>query len=678
MESFSKTMRNKRVLTYCLLLLGFSLLPVFGEEKVLPETPAVTTEAGLSEAETVQAEKRTEKINQYLENLIFRILQEDTDTGELPEAGFSIDVNNQNLEKLIATGEKGKKYLFSLLKETKSGYAKERILRELARETAGKELDNFTLETLYSIIKDRSSGIRFLTVRLLGEKGTSKSIPKINSLLYDPFILRKDVYPIRTAAREAIELIKIREEAGLLPEEERVKKWLAVIKEKAAARQDYFCEKAAGELALLPAGKESVWTELIAAKEMVGKKTLINNKIFGYLLLASANLKDERTLPLIEESIKDLSLVNMAVRSAAALSPLKTAELLLKEPVNNINSALMLKVLKEQPVENTSVIALTYTGYDKESYDAVVKDIKQILLVKRDNEAYKDAAEMYAYVLNDFERALFYFTLYENGAARDEAYSELLAKTLANNGKFMEAEKISPLMDLKSYIVNRKLLEIFTGLAVSDPVLDCRKNYRLVNIFLEMKNYGSALCVLKKPELMACTEIPEQYIKEKTTLCEATLKEERDDILGGLDTALNENASLEISTEKQEYKKDEEIKVKLLLKNTGVSAASGINDPAGNYGFDILVMKDGRLIKRLKKELSVSKIDGETIPDLFAVDPGTALASEIIIFSAAEEKTEQDVEILMSYVGGPEIATPGKEWIKHPLVSNEIIIKILK
>ena len=52
--------------------------------------------------------------------------------------------------------------------------------------------------------------------------------------------------------------------------------------------------------------------------------------------------------------------------------------------------------------------------------------------------------------------------------------------------------------------------------------------------------------------------------------------------------------------------------------------------------------------------------------------------SEIVIFSAAEEKTEQDVEILMSYVGGPEIATPGKEWIKHPLVSNEIIIKILK
>ena len=672
-------MRNKRVLTYCLLLLGFSLLPVFGEETVLPETPAVTTEAGLSEAETVQAEKRTEKINQYLENLIFRILQEDTDTGDLPEAGFSIDVNNQNLEKLIATGEKGKKYLFSLLKETKSGYTKERILRELAREAAGKEFDNFTLETLYSIIKNRSSGIRFLTVRLLGEKGTSKSIPKINSLLYDPFILRKDVYPIRTAAREAIELIKIREEAGLLPEEERVKKWLAIIKEKAAARQDYFCEKAAGELALLPAGKESVWTELITAKEMVGKKTLINNKIFGYLLLASANLKDERTLPLIEESIKDLSLVNMAVRSAAALSPLKTAALLLKEPINSINAALMLKVLKEQPVENPSSLVFNYTGYDKESYDAVVQDIKQILLVKRDNEAYKDAGEMYAYVLNDFERALFYFSLYENGTARDEAYSELLAKTLANNGNFMEAEKISPLMDLKSYVVNRKLLEIFTGLSlVADSVFECRKNYRLVNIFLEMKNYRSALCVLKKPELMACAEIPEQYIKDKITLCETALKEERDDIFGGLDTTLNENTSLEISTEKQEYKKDEEIKVKLLLKNTGVSAASGINDPAGNYGFDILVMKDGRLIKRLKKELSVSKTDGETAPDLFAVEPETALASEIIIFSAAEEKTEQEVEIIMSYVGGPEIAAPGKEWIKHPLVSNEIIIKILK
>jgi len=130
-------MRNKRLLTYGVLTVIFLLLQSgFGEEPDLVQNKDVTAEISLDDSKTQQAEKHAEKIKQYLENLIFRIQEEDTETGELPEAGFSIVTNNLNLEKLIITGEKGRKYLFSLLKETKSGYTKERILREIYKDTA--------------------------------------------------------------------------------------------------------------------------------------------------------------------------------------------------------------------------------------------------------------------------------------------------------------------------------------------------------------------------------------------------------------------------------------------------------------------------------------------------------------------------------------------------------------
>ncbi|OGF45801.1 MAG: hypothetical protein A2452_10705 [Candidatus Firestonebacteria bacterium RIFOXYC2_FULL_39_67] len=689
-------MRNKRLLTYGVLTVIFLLLQSgFGEEPDLVQNKDVTAEISLDDSKTQQAEKHAEKIKQYLENLIFRIQEEDTETGELPEAGFSIVTNNLNLEKLIITGEKGRKYLFSLLKETKSGYTKERILREIYKDTADKELDEFTIETLYSVIKDKSSQIRFLTVRFLGEKGSSKSIPKINSLLYDSFVLRKDVYPVRVAAREAIELIKIREEAKTISEEERIKKWLQVIKEKSVLRQDYFCEKAVKEIALLVNGKESVWTELTSAKEMVGKKTLINNKIFSYLLLAASNLKDERVLPLIEESFKDPSLLSMAVRASAALSVSKTTDFLLKEPVNSRNAQLLMEALKEKlgekeidanPVPLPAQIAgehdsLTYTGYDKESFDAIVKNVKQILLVKRNNEAYKDAAKMYLFGLNDFNRAQGYLSLYESivkEAVSDDVYAELAAKCLANTGKFAEAKELFPLMDLKPYLINLKFLEMLTSKEIIEPVIGCRRNYLLVNAYLELRNYRKALSVLKNPKTADCTEVTEQFIKDKTALSEQKLKEETEEILSDLDTAPNEDITLEISTEKPEYGKEEEIKIKLLFKNTGSLVASGINDIKGNFGFDLLVIKEGRLIKKLKKDLSVIQGTEEQVRDIFTIDAGTALTSEIVAFSAAEDKIEQEVEIVLSYSGGPEITGMKKSWIKHPVISNELKIKIRK
>ncbi|MFH1073494.1 MAG: hypothetical protein V1752_00230, partial [Candidatus Firestonebacteria bacterium] len=99
-----KQMRNKRLLTYSILIAGLLSRPGFGETPELSQNQDITLEVSLTDLKKQQEEKRAEKVKQYLENLVFCIKEEDADTGELPEAGFSIEVNNQNLEKLIAAG----------------------------------------------------------------------------------------------------------------------------------------------------------------------------------------------------------------------------------------------------------------------------------------------------------------------------------------------------------------------------------------------------------------------------------------------------------------------------------------------------------------------------------------------------------------------------------------------
>ncbi|MEI6845448.1 MAG: HEAT repeat domain-containing protein [Candidatus Firestonebacteria bacterium] len=679
-------MKNKGLLTYSVLCAALFLQPVFGEEAPLSGEREVTLEAAPAVEKDLKAERRAEKIKRHFENLSFRIKAEDADTGDLPETGFSVEQKNEDLENLFAGGEKGRKYLLALLKEIKSGYTKERILRHLARETAEKEADEQTLDTLYSVIKDKSSQVRFLTVRLLGETGSSLSIPKINSLLYDPFILRKDVYPVRQAAREAIDLIKLREEARVLPEEERVKKWLLVIKEKAALRQDYFCEKAVKEIALLPAGKESVWTETLTAQEMVGKKTLINNKIFGYLLLAAASLQEERTLPLIKAALEESSLLYMAVRSSALLSLTTAMDLLLDEPVNSEKAALFLSAIKEKLSKTDSLNPAgeetAYAGYAKEKFDTVVNNVKLLLLFKRDREVYIEAARLYAFALNDYARALEYCLLYEKAlgeAPVEESYLFFKAALLANKGRYFEAVEADPLINLKPFLINQGFAETLQKNKKSDTVTEARKNYLLVNVFLEGQNYRKALDILKKPEESVVLELPGKFVRQKTVFAEEKLKAGTEEILAVIDFVPKEGLSLEISTEKKEYAKEEGIKVKIKLSNSGTETAYGVNPSAGVSGFDLLLMQSGRLVKKLKQDLApVSRSVEETAGDVFEIEVGGAFSSEILLVAAKEDKIAGELEIILSYAGGPEAAETGKGWIKQTLISNELKIKIRK
>lgn len=635
--------------------------------------------------EKAKATEQEEKIKKYCEPLKASVLDGDSDTGELPEAGFSVNIKNENLENLLLPGEKVKKYIYALLKEARSGYIRERIVREIYEGVF--EPDELTTETLFFVLKDKSSQVRFLTAKILGERGSAKTIQHLNTLLYDPYSLRKDVYPVRQAAREAIELIKLREEAALLPVEERAKKWTQVIKDKAAVRQDYFCEQAAKELGLISfeTAKEQLWQELLTAKDPQGKKTLVNNKIFGYLLLASAMMKDERTIPLIEDAFKETALMQLAARSAVALSFEQAAKMLLHEPVSSEKAELLLNLLKNSLAQNVILeLSVNYPKSRGEEFKKYASLVLKKLLVKRDKEAYKEAANIFYYGQNDYALALEYLSLYENAAGRterttDEAATELFSLCLAAEGNLKRALEISPLMSVKDYLVNLRFLNLLALKETAFKKKTFRTCYYTAGAYLELKAYYLAAGVFKELLLLEDSfDLPAAVIQKKITFCEAKNKEQHKDIFTGIEQAALEQLKLEIVTEKQEYNTGEEIKLSLLLKNAGTQPVAGINDREGNLGFDLVILNKGRFLKRLKKDLSkIAEVEALEA-GLFTIEPGSALASDLIALSAKENDTETELSLAVSYVPSPVLNGYEKGWIMQPVVSNELKIKIKK
>ena len=647
-----------------------------------PEVPAA-----INPSDKIAAEKREETIKQYAEGLIYRILEGDTDTGEMPEAGFSVNLKNENLEKLLALGEPAKKYIYSLLKGARSGHIKERIVREISEGSA--ELDELTTETLFAVIKDKSSQVRLLTAKILGERGSSKTIARLNSLLYDPYSLRKDVNPVRLAAREAIELIKLREEAMLLPAEDRAKKWIQVIKDKAAARQDYFCEKAAKEFYAISlaqegaAAKEDLFKEVIAARDVQGKKTLVNNKIFGYLLLSSAIMKDERALPLIENAFKDVSLMNLAARAVNAVSFEAALEMLLSESPGSEKAAVLFNNLKKYLLQNkVPELTVRYPEAGEEEFNEYARIAKEILLVQRDNKAYMEAAKIFYYGLNDYPRALEHLAVYEKKinpveTPFEEEYFEILAGCLAAEGNIKKARETAPIMNLQQYIFNLQLLELLSLKEARKKTF--RTGYYTANAFMEMKAYSKAAGALK--ELMKLAdenpEITRDTLQAKINYCEAMRKDRINEIYSSPKEA-PENLKLEIFADRQEYRAGEEIKINFIFKNTGTEPVYGANDKEGNLGFDLVVMKKGLVVKRLKNNLAKQSEIAALEANLFTIEPGSALSSEIIALSPAENDLEAEFVLQVSYAPSTALFGYEKGWIEQPVLSNDLKIRIKK
>ena len=638
---------------------------------VVIENKEITREAVAAEQDT----NREEKLKQYCENLLFRILAEDTDTGDLPEAGFTVKSANSNLEKLLSIGEEGQKYVLSFLKEAKSGYIKERIVKELASKTG--ELDDRTLEALFAVIKDKSSQVRYLTVRMLGERGNKNAIPRINSLLYDSYSLRKDVYPVRIAAKEAIELIKLREEvAALASREEAAGKWIQVIRDKSAARQDYFCDKAVEELAFIPEAKELLWKELNSPAESQLKKNLSAKKTFAYFLLACSLHKDERALPYIEEALKDTSLMSIAAKAVSNISPSKGLNLLLQFSVESEKAELLYRALREVLLKEVTAPAgfLPERKETEEKYETLVK---KILLLKRDFRAYRDAAEVYLYGMNDYLRAFSYLTLYENAGNQegDEVFKEIKALCLAARGDLEAAGRLSFVLELPQYSANLRLLNLLSKKEKTPTTLFYKgeacfdiKAYRCAEeAYLEAVERSNDF-----------TEAYAEKLRQKAAFCKSWIKEKIEDITAGLEKENEQGLILEISAEKASFRVGEEITIKMLFTNTGKSAVYGINDKEGRLGFDLIIMKNGELLKRLKKDLAKTIEIEELKSNMFVIEAGNGLSAEITALTREENTTEQEIVLSLSYVGGAAVLGPEKGWIKQAVLSNELKIEITK
>lgn len=671
----------KILIVFTGIIIFFPLIS-FCQQGLVNSKQSITSEADSQALQDKKANwvvERDENIKKLCEDTVLIIKAEDKDTGDLPEAGFFVDEPGENIDRLINLKERAIDYLTALLKETKNGYNKAKIVKAFQNFSP----DQKVIDALIISLKDKSSEVKFLSGQLLGKIGDAKVIPRLTSLLYDAYYLRKDVYPLRKAGREAIDLIKFREELNKLQtDEEKAKKLVELIKEKALSKQDYFCEYAAEAFINYISAKEIVWQELANARLQAGKISQLNTKVYGYLLEAASVAQDERVLLLIDESLGNPSLYWTCIKVLNRISPGKLTDILLKEPVNSDLAKLILNLIEnESKKKNILEYNVTKQPINKIQYDEYIAKVKKMLILNRDESVYKDIAEIFAYGLNDYETALEYTKLYEDVPdyiVYDKAYVDLVSKCLAGAGKFSEAGRINPMLNVSSYIIYAPLIDELNKKTPENDTYLCRKLQYLYRFYEALEQYKNAQETAKSLISLKGSEIKQETAEQMYKYCDDKIKEKVNEIFDKIEAEGEKSLNLEIKADKDFYNTGEQVKVKVLLHNNSPASVYTLNDNIGNLGFDFIVMKNGCLVKILKKNLDGNTEEGQLAQQVLEIKANESIEADIVVFSEQENTVEGQYEVIFSYIGGHAVKENETDWIKELLASSEIIIKIRK
>ena len=664
-------------------ILGFTIPYIDIADEIISKESVISPQIDTTREESiiVESEKlpervieQQERIKTYCENLVFNILRKDKDTGELPEALFYVHETDEDLEKLIVLKEKGLSYLVNLLKDLRNGYLRAYIIESLEIFTPNEEIIN----TLVFSLKDRSSQVRFLSARLLGKIGNPNIIPKLIPLLYDKYTLRKDVYPVRIAAREAIDLIKLREEIKNLQDDEtRVKKLVEIVKDKINKKEDYFYEYATLEIPKYFNAKDILWEELNLIKSKGSKITQIENKIFGFFIEVLSRLQDERVLPIIEDALKDPSLFFICLRSLNEIKPDRLVDILLKEPINSDIANLIINLIEKKGKESNTLEYEIQKDLNTQDYKNYIEKIQRLLLLRREEDTYKKIAKFFAYGLNDYKRGLSYLKLYEDYLeGYDEEYITILSDCLANLGRFADAKEINPMKDVSIVVAYLPLIDAIQKKLEENTELIWKKLWYLYIFYKNIEEYKNAEGVLLRLiNIKEGNEVNIERLNNELEFCRERIKEVEKNL--SLREEINqENLVLEIKAEKDLYKIGEDINIKILIRNNSDKSFYILNDVEGSLGFDLIVMNDGILVKRLKTNFG-KQVPIETLmEEVFEIEPHKSMEADITL--KGYEYNEGEYEIILSYIGGKPISGYEDGWIESPLISNNILIKIQK
>ena len=372
------------------LLLIQALLPALllaaPEGAVTGEQPL----AALPDPKAAWLKGRDEDAAKEADRLIESIRASDRDTLDLPEAGFLVFESNPELEKLLNRGIQNSGDLEYLLSDLKNGFYRQRIIEALS--LCAQEQ---TTEVFRASLKDRSSGVRLSALKALAQQAEAGSGQIFTALLYDRYAQRRDYYPIRAAARDAIDFIKLK--AGLqdTKENERAMKICAALKEGAGKKQQFFCELCGAELKKLPGGADAVYSAYLELKSSAStvsgaSVTLAGQEAgenFSYFLLSAlAALKDARVKEDITSLLADKDRPLAGFRLMLALNP---AEALKSYCPADLKAGDLLEMLAENIQPETSPLS-----FEPDS-DAAFRDsvIRKVMSVRKFS-SYIDAAAL--------------------------------------------------------------------------------------------------------------------------------------------------------------------------------------------------------------------------------------------------------------------------------------------
>ncbi|MEI7904010.1 MAG: HEAT repeat domain-containing protein [Candidatus Firestonebacteria bacterium] len=697
------------------LFAGDPVLSATTEEKgaMLP-SPAISVtgeELPAASTETTEEDKVVGKAEQVavLRDLISRLSESvrsaDRDTGEMPEAGFSVSETTPGLEKLLLAGDRSYFELEFLLTNLKNGFLRERLVKALAGRN-----DDKSLALLTAALKDKSSGVRLNAARIIGREGSSKDFKNLTPLLYDKYMQRRDLYPVRLAAREAIDLIKFREGIKELAETEKIGKLLPLLAEKALKKESYFTEYAVLALGLLASAGEAVYKEIERIKIQetglpVSTSTATSvagsisttasitteadrERVLGWLFLASACLRDERIMPEILKNLNDPGLFYISLRALNALKREALLSLLLGEPEGSERAAVMLKILTAVPAGDKgnevmlsgimNSLAIPADGPE----EALRENIEKLILSERNKDRYLDAGFVCAIALNDYDKASYYLGLYEE-AAEDKNYSaahhQLFSLCLVNKGKFAENEELNPLTDDRACRIYFPLINSFIKDIKENSGNLPAKLSLLADFYMKTGRYKNAADVLGR--LLDDRDCPKNLKAKAAKLLDKCGTEINSGIAGFLRPVLElkeQKLKIELTPAKESFTAGEDVKLLLKLTNTLAGAVYFLNDrEEGRLGLDAGVFCDGLLVKRLKTELNKTIPGQELAEKISVLNPGESYETSITVLPGSLNK-EGEYAITVSYDGGAPFKGYEKGWIKNVLFSDRLKVKTIK
>ena len=662
------------------LLLAAPEGDVTGEQSQDPRLMPVETAPSESSLKTAWLKSRDEDAAKEADRLIESIRSADRDTVDLPEAGFTVLDPNPELEKLLNRGGKNLNDPEYLLSDLKNGFYRQRIIESLFASSPEAAAGSFR-----QALKDRSSGVRLSALKALMATAGAGSIQLLTPLLYDRYAQRRDFYPLRSAARDAIDFLKLKDEIKDLTGRGKAEKYCEALKEKAGKKQQYFCELCGRELSGLVDGADAVYSAYIDLKSpavpAAGTAATLLPQIQSdpesaayYLLSALAALKDTRA--------KDDILARLADKDSS-LPGFRL--LLLFDPAEALISCCPPDLKPEELLE--LLAGSRPAGFEPLKSDPFSDEAFRGALLKkvmrsRKFSSYLDAAGYYYDLIFDRERALGWLASYDPSASGMEQpynnnYGKIMARCLLSQGKAEEASLFDPYAPaplFKKYVPAINVLKTVPAQSAGGRIA----GEALYRAYLKL---GVLPCAMQ--QLSALSALPgideaarERYWSESKRLGE--LQAEK---LGALEPPADSGVPAQVKlvppSAGLNYKPGEDVRVLVSLKNESAEPAYILNSSGGPLGFDAGLFSAGVAVKRLFAD-ETAKLSGEEAAGrVIVIDPGSSWEREFVLLLAAENISEREYELIIAYDGGAPVAGFEKGWTGK-LISDVLKITVKK